>query len=199
MVIVLSVACVVGAMLYFNLSGPDLDEQATFVRGEVRRFEQEVKIRAATEYGTQTGRNWPMTIDPGWFKVPPQNTLVSNDRPWVEIAPPEHADLTDPVARLTMDRTLASFWYNPYQGVIRARVPLGANDEEALALYNRVNATRLTTLYAAPPKPIEPEFSEIEAEQLSEGDPENDPENNQTHTENNTGDEGVEVSGVPGG
>jgi hypothetical protein len=194
MVIVLSAIGVIGWMLYYKLNAPDLDADAVFVRGEVRRFELEVKVRAATEDGEQTGREWPMTIDPDWFDSPPQNTLLSHDRPWVEVAPPEHADLRDPVVRLAMDRTFASFWYNPYQGIIRARVPLAVNDEQALRLYNRVNATALTTLFVAPPAvaQTEPETEKSETD-------DKDATDIQTHTENEGEPKGVAVSGVPGG
>ena len=38
------------------------------------------------------------------------------------------------------------FWYNPTNGVYRARVPAQANDRETLALYNSVNSAVLDTL-----------------------------------------------------
>ena len=176
------------------MNAQNLDEDAVFVRQEVRRFELEIKLRAATENAELTGRDWPMTIDPAWFKSPPQNTLVSRDRPWVDVAPPEHADLSNPVMRLAMDHTYASFWYNPYQGIIRARVPMAINDEQALGLYNLVNATSLTNLYAAPPAIIEPDPAP-EDEEL------NDPNSIdrlffQTHTENESGEATRKVSGA---
>lgn len=156
-VIVVSVAVVIGWMVHYRMNAQNLEKEASIVRMEVRRFELEIKVRAATEDATLTGRDWPMTIDPAWFESPPLNTLVSRDRPWVDVAPPEHADLSNPVMRLAMNHTHASFWYNPYQGIIRARVPMATNDEQALRLYNQVNGTSLTNLYSAPPAVVKTE------------------------------------------
>jgi len=153
-IVVLGIVGLFAWMLSFRSQHQKLDHEARFVTEEVRRFELEIKLRAATADGTGTeltGRKWPSTIDPNWFEEPPRNTLLSPDRPWVEVAPPEHAELTDPVMRIALGTDLASFWYNPYQGVIRARVPVTINDRQALTLYNHVNRTSLTSLYAAPP------------------------------------------------
>ena len=89
LVIVLTVVGVIGWMVHYRMNAQNLGKEAAFVRMEVRRFELEIKVRAATEDAELTGRDWPMTIDPAWFDAPPQNTLVSRDRPWVDVAPPE--------------------------------------------------------------------------------------------------------------
>lgn len=137
------------------------DEQKLAVA--VQDFDRVLKMRAATKDVELNGRGWPVTIDPSWFQdEAPRNPLVSPDRPWVEIAPPEDADLSHPHVRVTLDERFASFWYNPYQGIVRARVPLRINDELSLALYNQVNGTTLTSLYeikaptkaAAAPAPV---------------------------------------------
>jgi hypothetical protein len=47
---------------------------------------------------------------------------------------------------MAIDNSVASFWYNPYQGVIRARVPIVISDRKAL--YNSVNRTRLDSIYS---------------------------------------------------
>ncbi len=198
-VIVLSVAGVIGWMVHYRMNAQNLDEDAVFVRQEVRRFELEIKLRAATENAELTGRDWPMTIDPAWFESPPQNTLVSRDRPWVDVAPPEHADLSNPVMRLAMDHTYASFWYNPYQGIIRARVPMAINDEQALRLYNEVNGTSLIKLYVAPPV-----VAEAEPVSAPDEDEPNDPNSIdqiffRTHTENESGKTVKRLSGAGDG
>jgi hypothetical protein len=41
----------------------------------------------------------------------------------------------------------AAFWYNPYKGILRARVPYDISDERALDLYNRVNGTSVSSIY----------------------------------------------------
>jgi hypothetical protein len=52
-----------------------------------------------------------------------------------------------PPVRLTLDDRMASFWYNPYQGVVRARVPVQVNDDAALELYNRINGCSLLSIF----------------------------------------------------
>jgi hypothetical protein len=58
---------------------------------------------------------------------------------------------------MTIDSKRAGYWYNPNQGIVRARVPVGISDDRALRLYNRINGTALTSIYSkeALPKPSE--------------------------------------------
>jgi hypothetical protein len=42
---------------------------------------------------------------------------------------------------------MAAFWYNPYQGILRARVPVMISDEESLSVYNRINSSSLTSIF----------------------------------------------------
>lgn len=145
-----------GGLGYYQFDRSRMHTHEAQVSEDVRRFEQMLQLRAATKDVELNGRGWPLTIDPGWFgEAPPRNLLLSPDRPWVEVAQPEEAGLRDPVDRVALDDKLASFWYNPYQGVVRARVPLRINDEQTLALYNRVNATALDSIYSkVRPEPI---------------------------------------------
>jgi hypothetical protein len=39
------------------------------------------------------------------------------------------------------------FWYNPYQGVIRTRVPAMISDQRSLDLYNRLNRCTLQSIF----------------------------------------------------
>lgn len=123
----------------------------------VRMFDLKIKYHAATEGAELTTRGWPVTIDPAWFEGSvPRNPMLSGDRPWLEIAGPVDADLQHPRLRMAVDSTLASFWYNPYNGALRARVPVTASDQEALEMYNAVNRTTLTTIFdhSAPPSAL---------------------------------------------
>jgi hypothetical protein len=126
----------------------------------VARFEREIGIRAAMQNDDPTKRSWPVTIDEGWFEgKPPRNPLLSagltGERPWVEVAPPHHATLTDPPVRIALSSTDAAFWYNPANGVIRARVGSNVSDQRALEMYNRVNRTELESIHRLAPKPEE--------------------------------------------
>jgi hypothetical protein len=119
--------------------------------GELRRFEQVLALQAASGQTQINTRGWPLTISPEWFgSDPPRNALVSHDRPWLEVASPEQADLADPVVRMTIDRSVAAFWYNPFRGIVRARVPMQISDDRSLALYNAVNGRSLNTIHGTP-------------------------------------------------
>ena len=59
--------------------------------------------------------------------------------------------LTHPFIRCDVSGAAAEFWYNPYLGIVRARVPYLRSDRETLALYNDVNDCELSSLFTAPP------------------------------------------------
>lgn len=114
---------------------------------DTQRLEREVRYRAATKTGNLNARGWPVTVDPDWFLTePPQNFVVSEDRPWLEIAVESEAGLLHPPVRMTLDEHGAAFWYNPYQGVVRARVPVEMTDQQATALYNAVNRVSIPSI-----------------------------------------------------
>lgn len=125
------------------------DARLSRVASEVRRLEAEIKLRAATGEVELTGRGWPVNVQPEWFgaKVP-DNELLPPDRPWLEIAPPADAHLLNPRVRISKDRATARFWYNPYQGVVRARVPYDLSDLAAVQTYNRINSTDIDTIFS---------------------------------------------------
>lgn len=131
----------------------------------VRMFDLKIKYHAATEGAELTARGWPVTIDPAWFEgAVPRNPMLSGDRPWLEIAGPVDAELQHPRLRMAVDSTLASFWYNPYNGALRARVPVTASDLEALDMYNAVNRTNLATIFdhSAPPSELPEDLFDVE-------------------------------------
>lgn len=152
---VVSVLAAAGLIAFISYASSDhLRERQTIgaVAANVDRFRQVLAYRAAANEAEVNQRGWPVTVDPQWFNGdPPRNLLVSPERPWVEVATPNEAQLMDPPVRMTLDPKLASFWYNPYQGIIRARVPVSINDAKALSLYNAVNGTHLESIYAPAP------------------------------------------------
>lgn len=141
-----------GVVMYRRLE-EKREAQIDLAAAEVHRFQLEIKYRSASRIGELNARGWPVTIDPNWFDGrAPQNFLLSPDRPWVEVARPEEAGLKHPPVRMAVDPGLASFWYNPYEGVIRARVPVMETDEGSLSLYNRLNDCSLGSIFE-PEKP----------------------------------------------
>lgn len=143
---------VVGGALY--VQRVHREEEAIFQRAQsdVHRLELEIKYRAATKTTELNGRGWPVTIDPSWFQDdPPANPLLDDDRPWVEVAGTQQAELLHPPVRMAVDKNLAAFWYNPYQGIVRARVPVMVSDEQATSLYNRVNGVGMASIFIREP------------------------------------------------
>lgn len=146
------------------------------VADDVKRFEQEIRFHAAADETELNSRGWPILIDPAWFgDDPPRNALLSSDRPWVEIAPPADGLLMHPRQRVAPGVRLAGFWYNPYQGVVRARVPQMISDQAAVELYNTINGTRITSIFPIDEPSSEPDVddgaSSQESEVAFEGDP----------------------------
>jgi hypothetical protein len=134
---------------------------------ETRRLESEIQYRAATKAVMLNPRGFPTTVDPKWFdQRVPENALLTDDRPWLEVAPPEQAGLMHPPVRMTVNKQIASFWYNPYQGVVRARVPVNVSDEAATALYNRVNETSLASIFWI--EPVQPTLKPTEQQALAQ-------------------------------
>lgn len=123
------------------------------VRADVKRFQDQVTIQAAIGQVEMTDQGWPAIVHPEWFKADdggmPKNTLLGQQHPWLEIAGPGQADLVHPEDRVAADRRTAKYWYNPYTGTVRARVPSGISDAETLALYNYVNGCNLDSLFAS--------------------------------------------------
>ena len=145
------------------------EQQVTDVSAGLRRFEQVLAFHGAGKETPATERGWPTTVEPVWFNGdPPRNWLVTQDRPWLEIATPEQAELADPPLRIALSNTVASFWYNPYRGVIRARVPISISDSKALELYNKANGTALDNIYCAD---AAPPLKAAAADQAPEGSP----------------------------
>lgn len=118
----------------------------------IRRMEETLKVQAAAGQVTINARGWPVTIEPAWFAEPiPRNYLLTGDRPWLEVAGPESAEQRHPAMRQAVNTDIAEFWYNPAQGVIRARVPVTVSDAEAAELYNRVNTSNLRSIFEVEP------------------------------------------------
>lgn len=149
--------CAVGAgVMYYQRDKHESDEKVQKAIAGTRRLEMEIKYRAATKATALNYRGWPVTVDPDWFdREAPVNSLVPEDQPWLEIASSDQASLQHPPVRITINGEIAAYWYNPYQGIVRARVPVLISDEEATALYNKVNQCALPSIFWSEPVPVE--------------------------------------------
>ncbi len=151
---VLTLAGLVAAVVAFQRVRSEREQHVARTITELRRLEREIKYRAVTGNALNTKVNevgWPVTVEPSWFENPPVNMLVSPDRPWLEVAPADDAHLLHPRVRVTIDEKQAGWWYNPYQGIVRARVPVMVSDTDAAELYNRLNGSSLTSIFESEP------------------------------------------------
>jgi len=159
-------------VLLFERARKDREATIHRVAADARRLELELKYRAASKSVELNPRGWPVTVDPKWFDLaPPINSLLSPHRPWVEVASTDEAGLMHPRVRMAVDESYAAFWYNPYQGVVRARVPVMVSDEHAAEIYNRVNGTTIGSIFFEErPLPV-PDVPVMKPAPLPEGTP----------------------------
>ena len=144
---VLMLLCIVtGVVVYEHADRRRVNRTQALHRG-LADFREQVALRGAIEYGQgQASGLYPQHIEPHWFdNGAPQNPLVQGDNPWLDIAP-EDDESDQPPNPLITSSEQAAFWYNPNNGIIRARVPKQENQTLALKLYNEVNGTALTAL-----------------------------------------------------
>jgi hypothetical protein len=143
-----------GGISFYYFQQYQGEQRLSGISAGLRRFEQVLAFHGASKDAEVTERGWPLTVDATWFSGDtPQNLLLTPDRPWLEVATPEQATMMDPPLRIALSSSVASFWYNPYLGVIRARVPIAISDAKALTLYNRINGTSLDNIYSADAAP----------------------------------------------
>jgi hypothetical protein len=149
---VCAVAAGIARIYHERLLAAQLLDQTT---DSVTRLQRELAVRSATKTAALNERGYPTSVDPAWFKdAYPSNLLLPDDHPWLEIAGEDEAELLHPSIRVATSVSTPSLWYNPYLGVIRARVPVAVSDEESLAAYNRVNGSSLPSLFWKEPRPV---------------------------------------------
>ena len=112
-------------------------------RESVIQLQQQIHLQAATLPSDGT-RRFPESIEPEWFEDGvPRNALLGAGHAWVEVDLEADINQEHPESPIAYDKTHAEFWYNPLNGLIRARVPSGTSEARAVATYNDVNETEL--------------------------------------------------------
>ncbi|MCZ6834360.1 MAG: hypothetical protein O7G85_01165 [Planctomycetota bacterium] len=151
--VALMIAGVIAGIVLHVRQDEQLQIDTEVVRGDVQRFRQQITLQSALGVVEMSDQGYPAVIDPEWFKSDqgnlPQNPLLDDQHPWLEIAGPNQSDLVHPVNRAVSDRRTAKFWYNPYTGAVRARVPGGISDVETILQYNYVNNCTLESLFVS--------------------------------------------------
>ena len=147
--VALMLAGIVGGMVWHFRNERDLEQRIELTRAEARRFQSQVDLQQALENVRMSPRGYPAVIEVEWFTEDrPRNALLGEGYPWVEISGQEGHDLMHPPNRIATGSGVAQFWYNPNTGVVRARVPADVSDATALKLYNHINGTSLTDIFA---------------------------------------------------
>lgn len=162
----------VGAWWYHREASEERAAGIAQVRSAVAELRKEIKYQGALGRTAVNGRGFPLTVDPEWWKAtPPVNILLPPANPWLEIAPKADYDLEHPRTRVALSEDAAGLWYNPGNGIVRARVPQMVSDRDALKLYNSVNGSAVLSLFNTD---VEPVVKRPDPEPLDEGS--NEPE-----------------------
>ena len=147
--VALMLAAIFAVIIFYNRSASDAQAQQELARAEVRRFQQQIALQTALSQVQRNERGYPSSVDVEWFAGKlPANPLLDIEHPWLEVAGAEQRDLMHPPERSAMSPILAKFWYNPSNGIVRARVPAGVSDAATVAVYNYVNDCELPELFA---------------------------------------------------
>jgi len=142
-------AALLASIILSNRAEVDQAQDIETARLDLHRLQREVYLQAALGHVPLTDNGFPITVDPEWFETGlPKNPLLGPDHPWLEVASASQRDLKHPPDRMAADRSTAKFWYNPQQGIVRARVSSDLSEREALSLYNSVNGCNLPNLFA---------------------------------------------------
>lgn len=145
--VVAAVALTVMLGRYFS-GAMQQDQDVDTVKSSLRRFNQVIAVKSASKDVALTDKGFPATLNVEWFgNDVPHNALVTAERPWVEVATAAEAKLKHPNVRIAADATTAGFWYNPYLGIFRARVPFEISDQKALDLYNQINGSSVASIF----------------------------------------------------
>ena len=148
LVAVMLAGILVGVVMIRSTKGMKQDQIRT-ARDEVRRFQRQITFQTTIADVELTAEGYPVTADPNWFHGNlPQNPLIEVGHPWVEVAGRDERSLLHPPDVVVRDAAAAQFWYNPYKGLVRARVPADISDARALEVYNQVNDSRLGGVFS---------------------------------------------------
>jgi type II secretory pathway pseudopilin PulG len=147
--VVLMLMGILAGVVMHNRQARYVQDQRELARAELERFQQHIHYQAVASDAAAAQPRYPESIDPEWFGGRlPRNPLLPEGHPWVEVGSSGRKTAEHPASLIATDLNVAQFWYNPHTGIVRARVPAGISDAEALDLYNAVNSCALTSLFS---------------------------------------------------
>lgn len=117
------------------------------VQASLERIRQRILLEAAIQRTSQRARGHPDWIEAEWFERPlPMNPWFDGRHPWIEIASEADQGREHPRCIVALEPDDGTFWYDPLSGVVRARVPKGLMDDQAIALYNAANGVEVDSI-----------------------------------------------------
>jgi len=132
-----------GAYWWYEHRAAEHATQVAGARQALRDIETQARLQASIGQVRTTAADMPLGIEPNWFERMPVNPFVGPEAPRFETVGPDRRNLIHPpVVVAGPDR--AAFWYNPFRGVVRARVPERLTRRMTIDLYNRINQSDLT-------------------------------------------------------
>ncbi len=129
-------------LLHFNRRHSEREHAIEATRLSVERIQAEVNLLRALRTVGMNDAGHPIRVDSGWFDGElPVNLLLGHRERWIDLAGPGEMMRSHPRVWQVdpASGSEAMFWYNPVQGVVRARVPEQSTPEEARILYAQVN------------------------------------------------------------
>jgi hypothetical protein len=145
--VALTLVGVLGGIALHSHREKETERRIKLARRELQTIQSQVLLQSALEMVALTRHGYPATIDPAWFGGSvPGNPLLKAGHEFVSVASEAEAGDDHPRDPMATSLEVAQFWYNPYKGVVRARVPDDVSEATALRLYNRVNDSHVTSL-----------------------------------------------------
>ena len=105
-----------------------------------QRIVSEVRLRSALAGAEISRHGWVRGINPAWFPEgrPLNPWFLNRDQLWIDVDSRADSARLDPES-IEASRHDAGWWYNPANGVIRARVPAQKTSQATRDLYESVN------------------------------------------------------------
>lgn len=144
--IAMMLVAILAAVLWHYRSEQRLMKDYHFIHTVLDQLHDQTLYHKALGDVKLNAEGFPTQISPKWFGDQlPVNIMVPLSHPWMDIAPPNDQNTNPPDAIITSSKQ-AGLWYNPNNGIFRARVAPQISDEATLKMYNRVNGTALAAL-----------------------------------------------------
>lgn len=145
-IMVIMLTGVLTGVLVYQYAEQHRVDRIEAVQRAMRAIESESLYRAALGEVDATPRGFAREVRAAWFEHLPQNLFIDDREPlphWLEHITDETRRNMDNPRQIVADEQHPPFWYNPYSGTVRARVPMQFSRRATVELYNLINDTAL--------------------------------------------------------